>query len=206
MRPDLAPLIAAGAAVVAVWLVVTPYRLRVRGDPSWRIDRWREALAASGRARSPATRRREAELARAVPAICTLLAVCLEAGLPLRNAVAAVADASDGAPAEALRRLAAAERLGVGQDEAWRELGERHAAFAALAGELRHAWGTGVALAPVLRRHAREVRARAHAAAQERARRAGVTTVLPLAACFLPAFLLIGVLPVIGGVVGKLFG
>lgn len=206
MRSDLALLVAVGATAATLWLSVTPHRLRPRGDPPWRVDRWWGAVVVAGRVRSPAALRREAELTRAMPAVCTLLAVCLEAGLPLRTAVAAVAEASHGVPAEALRRLAAAERLGVGQDEAWRELGERHAAFAALARELRHAWGTGVALAPVLRRHAREARASAHSAAQERARRAGVTTVLPLAACFLPAFMLIGVVPVIGGVVGQLFG
>jgi len=38
-----------------------------------------------------------------------------------------------------------------------------------------------------------------------RARRVGVRSVLPLMTCFLPSFLLLGVVPIIGGVVGHLF-
>ena len=44
------------------------------------------------------------------------------------------------------------------------------------------------------------------AAAQARARRAGVSSVMPLMVCFLPAFLLIGVVPIIAGAALHLFG
>ncbi len=145
------------------------------------------------------------ELASALPLICSQLAVCLEAGLPLRNAVAALGQGLVGEPAAALRRLDAAIRLGVPEDEAWAELGVRHPALSGLARELRHASG-GVSLAPVLRQHAREAQAANRSAAQGRARRAGVSIVQPLVACFLPAFLLVGVVPVVGGVLGRLFG
>lgn len=205
MSPDPATVIAIGAAALTAWLSVAPHRLRPRGEPPWR--RAAPLLRrAAGRFRSAPLRGRDAAIARALPAVCTLLAVCVEAGLPLRNAVGAVAEAAQGPPAEALRRWAAAVQLGVPEDDAWSELGERHPAMAGLARELRHASGTGVALAPVLRQHAREARAGWHAAAQARARRAGVNTVLPLAVCFLPAFLLVGVVPVVGGVLARLFG
>lgn len=205
MSPAILPAIAAGAAAAAVWLVITPHRLRPRGDPPWRRAAPLTRLVA-GRVRSAEARRRDAAMLRALPGACTLLAVCLEAGLPLRNAVDAVAEAADGPSAEALRRLAAEIRLGVPERDAWAELGERHPALAGLARELRHVSGTGIALAPVLRQHAREARAACHAAAQARARRAGVSTVLPLTVCFLPAFLLVGVVPVVGGVLARLFG
>ncbi|HBY23958.1 MAG TPA: type II secretion protein F, partial [Propionibacteriaceae bacterium] len=42
-------------------------------------------------------------------------------------------------------------------------------------------------------------------AATERVRRVSVSTVLPLMVCYLPAFLLLGVVPIIGGVVANWF-
>ena len=59
--------------------------------------------------------------------------------------------------------------------------------------------GTGAPLADSVRRLAADERERARWAALERARRAGVQAVGPLAACFLPAFVLVGVVPVVGG-------
>lgn len=164
------------------------------------------AFVAAGRYRPPAARSREAALSAALPPVCTLLAVCLEAGLPLRNAVPAVAESLGGPAGAALRRLDAAVRLGQPEADAWRELGERHPAFESLVAELRHALGNGVSVAPVLRRHAHDAQSARHAAAEARARRAGVTTVLPLVVCFLPAFLVVGVVPIVGGVLGRLFG
>ena len=163
-------------------------------------------FVAAGRLRTSAGSDAGVELASALPVICAQLAVCLEAGLPLRNAVAALGDGLSGAAAEAMRRLDAAVRLGVPEDDAWAELAERHPELSGLVRELRHASSGGVSLAPVLRQHAREARASARSAAEARARRAGVSIVLPLVVCFLPAFLLVGVVPVIGGVMARLFG
>lgn len=145
-------------------------------------------------------RGRDRAVQRELPGVCLLLAVCLEAGLPLRNAVAAVADASQGPTAALLRRLHTSVRLGVREVDAWCELGEVQPVFADLARELGHAAGSGMALAPVLRHRALEARRIAHGAAQARARRAGVSSVVPLMVCFLPAFILIGVVPIVGGV------
>ncbi len=159
-----------------------------------------------GRLGSPARRREELAVVSSLPAVCTLLAVCLEAGLPLRNAVAAVAQGLRGPVGEVLSRLDAAVGLGTPEQDAWHELGRRHPAFESLARELGHAAGSGVALAPLLRQHAREAQRTLHAAAQARARRAGVSSVMPLMVCFLPAFLLIGVVPIIAGAALHLFG
>ncbi len=146
------------------------------------------------------------EVASALPVICTQLAACVEAGLPLRNAVAVLGEHGGGEPARVLRRVDAAVRLGVPEDQAWAELGAQHPELAGLTRALRHASSGGVALAGALRQHADEARAAARSAAESRARRAGVSIVLPLAVCFLPAFLLVGVVPVVGGVLGRLFG
>ena len=160
----------------------------------------------AGRLRPAGAAEVRAQLAAALPAICTQLAVCLEAGLPLRNAVAALAEGMTGPAAEAMRRLDASIRLGVGEADAWAEVAQRHPELADLARALRHAAGSGVSLAPVLRRLADEARAARRSTAESRARRAGVSIVLPLVVCFLPAFLLVGVVPVVGGVLDRLFG
>jgi hypothetical protein len=72
-----------------------------------------------------------------------------------------------------------------------------------LAGLLRavaRATATGAPLADTVRDVASDARERARWEALERARRAGVHAVGPLAACFLPAFVLVGVVPVVAGV------
>ena len=158
-------------------------------------------FVATGRLGSAGEASVRVELASALPVICSQLAVCLEAGLPLRNAVAVLGACLDGEPARVLRRLDAAVRLGVPEERAWAEVGGQHPELAGLARELRHAASGGVALAPALRQHAAEARAVVRATAESRARRAGVSIVLPLAVCFLPAFLLVGVVPALVSVV-----
>lgn len=155
---------------------------------------------------TPAELRGRDRVVRAeLPAVCTLLAVCLEAGLPLRNAVGALADAAQEPMAGLLRRLHTSVQLGVSERDAWHELGDAQPAFAVLARELGHAAGSGMTLAPVLRHHAREAQRAAHGTAQARARKAGVSSVVPLMVCFLPAFILIGVVPIVGGVATRVF-
>jgi hypothetical protein len=69
---------------------------------------------------------------------------------------------------------------------------------------LARATTTGAPLAAGVRELAAEMRERARWAALEQARRAGVRAVGPLAACFLPAFVLLGVVPVVAGVAASL--
>ena len=61
---------------------------------------------------------------------------------------------------------------------------------------LEPAWADGVAVEPLLRRAADEVRAGQAQAADEAAARLGVRLVLPLGLCFLPSFVLLGLVPV----------
>lgn len=159
-----------------------------------------------GRWRPAAVRGRDQALTAALPGLCTLLAVCLEAGLPLRNAVAAVAPTAGGPIGPVLRRLATSVVLGVPEEQAWRELGEVEPALRNIAREVSHATDRGVAVAPVLRNHAIEARRVAHGTAQARARKVGVSSVVPLMVCFLPAFILVGVVPIVGGVVLSMWG
>ncbi|MDQ7992533.1 MAG: type II secretion system F family protein, partial [Propionicimonas sp.] len=147
---------------------------------------------------------RQAALAAALPQACELLAVAAEAGLPLRAAVEAVAPTFEGPLGEALSAVAARTRLGMPEDRAWAELGSEPA-LETLARELARTASTGLGVARVLRDLAVDARRAEAAAALVRARRVGVRSVLPLMACYLPSFVLLGIVPVIGGIVANLF-
>ncbi|MFD1719842.1 secretion system protein [Georgenia deserti] len=64
---------------------------------------------------------------------------------------------------------------------------------------LEPAWVDGAAPGPLLRQAAAGLRAARTRQAQEAAARLGVRLVLPLGLCYLPAFVLVGVVPVVLG-------
>lgn len=150
-----------------------------------------------------AVRRRERIVAD-LPQVCDLLAVCLESGLPLRTAAEVIAGAVDGPVGEVLAEVSARVRLGQDERQAWTELAGAEPSLAALGREVARTVGSGIALAQTLRMLGVEARRDALAAAEVRAKKVGVRSVLPLMLCFLPSFLLLGVVPIIGGVVGHL--
>jgi pilus assembly protein TadC len=157
-----------------------------------------------GRVPSNAYTKRQESLAAALPVVCDLLAVCMESGLPLRNALRALAERYPGPAGEVLSSLWV--RVGLGADEAsvWAE--ERGGPWGPLADEVCRSLTGGMALAASLRELAASTRKDVAAKALEKARSAGVRSVLPLMACFLPAFMLLGIVPIIGGIVGNFFG
>ncbi|WP_307815581.1 type II secretion system F family protein [Streptomyces sp. 7-21] len=132
-----------------------------------------------------------------------LLAACLEAGAAPERAAAAVGASLEGPVAAALRRAAAELRLGGEPAAVWRAVGRLPGA-AGLARRLELSQTSGAPVAEVVAREAAECRARRLRAAQARARRAGVYVTAPLGLCFLPAFLLLGVAPVLLGLAREL--
>jgi pilus assembly protein TadC len=162
------------------------------------------SYAVLGRLVSAEVERRREQVVAQLPQACDLLAVALEAGLPLRRAAEVVAEAVGGALGGLLAELAAKVRLGVDEAQAWTELGVAQPALSGMGREVARTIGSGVALSRSLRTLGAEFRKDAAAAAQVRARKVGVRSVLPLMVCFLPAFLLLGVVPIIGGVVRHL--
>lgn len=127
-----------------------------------------------------------------------LLAACLRAGMPVAEALSALADTVPTSAAAALRRTGELIALGAGPEEAWRPALEC-AATAPLARAARRTERSGSALAGAAADLAARVRAEVAESAQERAQRAGVLITLPLGLCFLPAFLVLGVVPVVIG-------
>jgi pilus assembly protein TadC len=159
-----------------------------------------------GRLSSAAQTRRRLELVAQLPQACDLLSVCLDAGLPLRRATTVIAEALDGPLGALLAELSAKVQLGADEGRAWAHLGEGEPALAGLGAEVARAVDSGVTLSHTLRELGGDARRAAAAAAEVRARRVGVRSVLPLMVCFLPAFLLLGVVPIIGGVAQHLLG
>ncbi|GAB3869262.1 type II secretion system F family protein [Kibdelosporangium lantanae] len=130
-----------------------------------------------------------------------LLGACLRAGMPVPTAVRVVAERMPGGAA--LRATADLLALGADPVEAWRPVAEAPRT-AALARSARRAARSGTELAAVASALAEEVRQEAGDASEARAQRAGVLVAGPLGLCFLPAFLCLGIAPVIAGLVGRL--
>lgn len=158
-------------------------------------------LQRTGQGRAGAEGRRRL-LARDLPGACDLLGVCLPAGVPVSGAVAAVVDATGGPLAEELRAVAAMYRLGAAPRDAWRAAA---AELQPLGRVLVRAGESGSSVAAALAALAAEARASDHAATEERVRRAGVWVLAPLGACFLPAFVCLGVVPLVLGIAGQVF-
>lgn len=157
-----------------------------------------------GRLETPASKARVREIEATLPHACDLLAACLDAGLPLRSATRVVSDAIGGPLGEELGSVATQAALGLPDSLAWRSL--TNPALTRLGSDLARASDDGTVSAKNLRLHAIDATRRAHSIREESARRVGVQSVLPLMACFLPAFLLLGIVPIVGGYVSTLFG
>jgi hypothetical protein len=182
---------AAALAVAVVWLV-----LPARAD-----DRCRRLTshATDRRAEPPA----ETETAR-VAAIFDLMAAALDAGLPPGQALSAVASAMPTGPRTQAQQAAAMLELSAEPRTVW-ELLATDEALGPLGQALVRADQSGAPVAEAVRVLADEARRSDRSERLERARRVGVRTAAPLGLCFLPAFLLVAVVPTIIGLIGDVF-
>jgi pilus assembly protein TadC len=147
------------------------------------------------------TERAAAErLAPAWPWTLDLLAAGMRAGAPFPQAAFAVADADDPEIGERLQRFAGAIHLGATATESLPELGRLPGADR-LARQLDRSGDSGAALAGGLEQLATSLRSELRTRAEERAGRAAVALVGPLCLCFLPAFVIAGIGPVVFGIV-----
>ncbi|MGY1802786.1 type II secretion system F family protein [Blastococcus sp. SYSU D00922] len=142
-------------------------------------------------------------VARALPGACDLLAVCLAAGVPVTAALAAVGAAVPAPLGPELGRIAALSALGADARRAWAGTPPE---LAALGRVLVRTGESGAAVVPALRTLAADARGSARAAAEAAVRRAGVWVLAPLGLCFLPAFVCLGVVPMVLGVAADVFG
>ncbi|WP_373305768.1 type II secretion system F family protein [Streptomyces flavofungini] len=142
---------------------------------------------------------------RQLPLAADLLAACVAAGAGPVLAAQAVGDSLGGPVGERLAWGAAQVRLGGAPADAWRRVGEIPGADA-LARLLERATESGSPAAAPVARLAADCRAEQGRTATARARKAAVQMTAPVGLCFLPAFIAIGVLPVVIGLAGGLMG
>ena len=158
-------------------------------------------LAVRAAARRPATVR----LDRSAALLLDLAAAVLRSGRPLSDALTLAAPAADGSSAELLRRVAGLARLGATAEDAWSLVPASHPLRPLATSAVRSA-DSGIRLADAFERHAAEIRAEAVASATARAQRAGITAMAPLAVCFLPSFVCLGVVPIVVGMASNALG
>lgn len=192
MNPSAAALLLA----VALWIGPGPLLVRRRaGMP-----------AARGRlARGPVRARGPDPLA--IASCLDVLAVCLGAGMAVSAAAAAAAPSAPPNLARVLRRAADLLALGADPAVAWSLPSELPAKSAdtqidPLLRLARRSASSGAALAGGVAELADQCRHDAAYAATAASERAGVLIAGPLGLCFLPAFVCLGIVPVVAGLAG----
>lgn len=131
-----------------------------------------------------------------VPLLLELLGTALESGLTVRASLRLVAGVAEPGVREGLLQVAAGLEIGASWDDSWQgkllrsELAQIHDALNL--GAL-----TGASVGPLLYAEAQQLRRSANRAAEKRAAALGVKLVLPLGLCALPAFMALGVVPVV---------
>ncbi|MFC8731419.1 type II secretion system F family protein [Luteimicrobium sp. NPDC057192] len=155
------------------------------------------ARAADGRVASVGRRPVDPEVGLA------LVAAACRSGASVVRALDAVGAAFGGSDGAAARSAAARLALGSGWDDAWaadvpgRDGRERGALTRVLCDALRPTWEHGAPPEPALRAATDQLRRDRAERSATAAGRLGVRLVLPLGLCYLPAFVLVGLVPVL---------
>lgn len=156
-----------------------------------------------GRLEPAAQRRRREALSAALPLGVDLLAACLSAGRPPADSVRVVAQAVHDPLDEELAVLAARLTLGADPVGVWRGIDDAHP-LAPLARVMARSLETGAPASEGLTRLADDLRREQRSAVDKAARSVGVRATAPLGLCFLPAFVLIGIVPAVVSVFASL--
>ncbi|MXG89225.1 type II secretion system protein [Nocardioides sp. YIM 123512] len=152
----------------------------------------------------PASMRREREAAvRELPHVVGLLADALRSGRSPTEALAVVADALPGPASVRLAEVVPRLRLGLDPAQVWAELAT-DPALGPLGRALARAQRTGAPVVATVERLADDLARGARADVEDRARAVGVKAAVPLGLCLLPAFVLIGIVPVVAGLLTEL--
>lgn len=152
---------------------------------------------------STARRRRE-RLERDLPLLVDLLSACLRAGQAPGSALAAVTASLEPGPLRAETSTVVARlRLGGDPLTTWRALGS-HPQLGPLGRTVARALDGGASVADAMSDLAQELRRTRRADVQARARSVGARAAAPLGLCLLPAFVLVGIVPVVAGSLGAL--
>lgn len=156
-----------------------------------------------GRSEPVAVRRRREAAERELPALVHLLVTALESGCDVGVGLRLVCDALPGAAAELLGTVPARLTLGVSAETAWQPV-LQDPQLAPLGRAMVRAHRSGASVTEEVARLADELERRTRTGIEERARAVGVKAAVPLGLCLLPSFLLIGVVPLVAGLLRSL--
>jgi len=157
-----------------------------------------------GRLEPAAARRRRVQLLEAAPEAFGLVLACVHSGQPLRRAVDTVARAMPPPVLDVLGLVGQAIGVGMSEADAWLVLADDPVLGMAARDLSRSAaWGTGVS--DVITEHCARWRRAGKSERMELAKAVGVRGALPLGLCYLPAFVMIGVVPVIAAGLASVF-
>jgi pilus assembly protein TadC len=173
---------------------------------------WPGAAVVRGRAGLPTARPRPVHRAAhptdplATASTLDVMSVCLSAGMSVPAAAAATFSSAPPGLASLLRRAADLLALGAEPDTAWATADGADASSEALARLARRSAASGSALARGVADLAEQSRQEATHTAAAAAERASVLIAGPLGLCFLPAFICLGIVPVVAGLAADVFG
>lgn len=158
----------------------------------------------AGRGETSAQRRVTEQARHDLPHLVGLASDALRAGLDPASALRHAAAALPGPAAD--RVLGHLHALGLGADPGtvWRDL-VSDPALAPLGRALARAHDTGTPVADVVARLADQLASQARAEVEDRARRVGVRAAIPLGLCLLPAFVVLGIVPLAAALLGSLW-
>ena len=163
-------------------------------------DRWRVLVRAGA---VPPARAAEVVDARADPlavaAALDVFAACLSSGMAVGTAAAATAPTAPRHLSDVLTRASELLALGADAGLAWADPDTRDRHVDALTRLARRSAASGAALAQGVAELADQSRQDAGDAARAAGERASVLIAGPLGLCYLPAFVCLGVLPVVMG-------
>lgn len=136
-------------------------------------------------------------LVRDTPVMLDLLCAALASGATVGESLRVVRDSMPDSPvAEILTQVSDSMEWGADPREAWAPW-IHHPVLGRLAQSVTRSQDSGAGLIAVLESAADQLRQEHKRQVESAARSAGVSAVLPLAACFLPAFFALGVVPIV---------
>ncbi|MCP3421982.1 type II secretion system F family protein [Nocardioides pinisoli] len=189
--------LAVGGVAIGAWLVVGGavgvLAAAVAGVVAHRL------LAA---VEAPSARRERQEVERTLPHLVDLFAATLRAGSEPVSGLAQVCAALPGPAADRLVPVVEQSRWGAAGVEAWTTVVD-DPVLAPLARAMVRSQVSGASVVQSVERLADELQREALARAEDAARRVGVAAAIPLGACLLPAFMLLGVVPTVAALFGS---
>ena len=136
---------------------------------------------------------RQGEIRRNLPEALDLMAICVQAGVGLEQAITVVTERLQGPLGEELTRFLNEVQLGFSRREALQNLRERNDCpeLSTFVLSLLQADALGIAIGDVLKTQATEIRAKRRQRARERAAKAPIRLLFPLVFGILPALFIV---------------